>query len=97
MHRAHTYVKTLLDGVFGKASFRNEIVWAYTGPSNTTRWFPRKHDTILFYVRLHHFLGLYSPVRVAQLPRGGERRETLLFPGGKCSVPFPLTRAPPHP
>ena len=46
---ASHYLKLLMDSVFGKANFRNEIVWAYTGPSNTRRWFPRKHDVILFY------------------------------------------------
>ncbi len=50
-HTAHAYVKTLLDAIFGYKNFRNEIVWCYTGPSNTKRWFPRKHDTILFYVK----------------------------------------------
>ena len=50
-HTAHAYAKALLDAVFGKENFRNEIVWAYTGPSNTLRWFPRKHDTLLFYVK----------------------------------------------
>ena len=50
-HTAAAYLKTLLDAIFGKQSFRNEIVWCYTGPSNTTRWFPRKHDTILFYAK----------------------------------------------
>ena len=39
----------MMDAIFGKENFRNEIAWCYTGPSNTTRWFPRKHDTILFY------------------------------------------------
>ena len=50
-HTAHAYVKAMMDAIFGRSNFRNEIVWAYTGPGNTTRWFPRKHDTILFYVR----------------------------------------------
>ena len=50
-HTAHAYAKALMDAVFGKENFRNEIVWAYTGPSNTPRWFPRKHDTLLFYVK----------------------------------------------
>ena len=50
-HTAHAYVKTLLDAIFDRSNFRNEIVWAYTGPSNTRRWFPRKHDTLLFYVK----------------------------------------------
>ena len=50
-HTAHAYVKALMDAVFDKANFRNEIVWCYTGPSNTHRWYPRKHDTILFYAK----------------------------------------------
>ena len=50
-HTAHAYVKTLMDSIFGKKNFRNEIVWCYTGPSNTKRWFPRKHDTLLYYVK----------------------------------------------
>ncbi|MCY3836962.1 MAG: DNA methyltransferase [Anaerolineaceae bacterium] len=45
------YLKIVLDMVFGRKNFRNEIVWCYTGPSNTKRWFPRKHDTIFFYTK----------------------------------------------
>ena len=48
---ASHYLKAMCDAVFGRRQFRNEIVWAYTGPGNTTRWFPRKHDIILFYVK----------------------------------------------
>ena len=40
-HTASAYLRQLLDGVFGKDCFRNEIVWCYTGPGNFTRWFPR--------------------------------------------------------
>ena len=47
-HASH-YIKVEMDKIFGHGNFRNEIVWAYTGPSNTTQWFPRKHDTILSY------------------------------------------------
>ena len=48
---ASHYLKIIMDRVFGKSNFRNEIVWCYTGPSNTKRWFPRKHDCILFYAK----------------------------------------------
>ncbi len=49
-HEVH-YVKVLLDGIFGRASFLNEIVWAYDyGARTTKRWAP-KHDTILWYVK----------------------------------------------
>jgi site-specific DNA-methyltransferase (adenine-specific) len=45
------YVKVLLDGLFGRASFINEIVWAYDyGGRTKKRWAP-KHDTILWYAR----------------------------------------------
>lgn len=43
------HLKLLMDCIFGPENFRNEIVWCYKGPSNTKRWFPRKHDTIFFY------------------------------------------------
>ena len=44
---ASHYLKCLMDGIFGKTKFRNEIVWCYTGPSVAKRDFPRKRDTIL--------------------------------------------------
>ncbi len=45
------YVKVLLDTIFGRASFINEIIWAYDyGARTTKRWSP-KHDTILWYAR----------------------------------------------
>ena len=46
---ASHYLKALLDAIFGRRLFRNEIAWCYTGPQRTVRHFPRKHDAILFY------------------------------------------------
>ncbi|MYD35879.1 MAG: hypothetical protein F4X20_02475 [Dehalococcoidia bacterium] len=48
-HTAHAYAKAMMDAIFGRKNFRNEIVWAYTGPQRALGHFPRKHDTILFY------------------------------------------------
>jgi site-specific DNA-methyltransferase (adenine-specific) len=49
--RESHYVKVLLDRLFGRASFMNEIVWAYDyGARSRTRW-PAKHDTILWYAK----------------------------------------------
>ena len=42
-------LKLMLDVIFGRKNFRNEIVWCYYGPGYTKRHFPRKHDYILFY------------------------------------------------
>ena len=49
-------VKVILDEVFGRSNFRNEIAWCYTGPSQAGKYFPRKHDTILFYSRKRRLL-----------------------------------------
>ena len=50
-HTAHAYTKTLMDAIFGKRNFRNEIVWLYKTGGVSKRWFGRKHDTILFYCK----------------------------------------------
>jgi site-specific DNA-methyltransferase (adenine-specific) len=57
-YREAHYVKLLLDELFGRDCFLNEIVWAYDyGARSRSRW-PAKHDTILVYVRdpdAYHF------------------------------------------
>ena len=47
--RMNSYLRLMLDDIFGKGNFRNEIIWYYGGPSSVTVTYPRKHDTILFY------------------------------------------------
>ena len=47
-HESH-YMKILMDEVFGRENFRNNIVWCYTGPSGSNNFLPRKHDDILYY------------------------------------------------
>ncbi len=45
------YVKVFLDSIFGRHSFKNEIIWAYDyGGRGRDRW-PAKHDTILWYAK----------------------------------------------
>lgn len=61
---ASHYIKMILDTIFGYENFRNEIVWCYTGPSNTKRWFPRKHDIILFYTKSNSYPFNIDAVRV---------------------------------
>lgn len=46
---ASHYLKLMLDCVFGKANFRNEIIWHYKTGGTSKKWFGRKHDVILFY------------------------------------------------
>jgi site-specific DNA-methyltransferase (adenine-specific) len=50
-YREAHYCKLLLDELFGRECFLNELIWAYDyGAKPRTRW-PAKHDTILVYVR----------------------------------------------
>ncbi|GIW06878.1 MAG: methyltransferase [Dehalococcoidia bacterium] len=49
--RESHYCKVLLDAIFGRRCFLNEIVWAYDFGGRSTRRWPPKHDTILVYVR----------------------------------------------
>lgn len=49
--RESHYAKVFLDGLFGRASFQNEIIWAYDyGGRSRSRW-SAKHDVILWYTR----------------------------------------------
>ena len=50
------YIKVLMDEIFGKENFVNEIVWCYTGPSQTSRNFVRKHDNLLFYAKSKDYI-----------------------------------------
>lgn len=49
-HVSH-YVKLLLDDIFGKDHFKNEIIWGYGGGGAPKSHYPRKHDNILWYVK----------------------------------------------
>jgi site-specific DNA-methyltransferase (adenine-specific) len=50
-YRESHYAKVLLDALFGRDCFLNEIIWAYDyGGKPKNRW-PAKHDTILVYVK----------------------------------------------
>jgi DNA modification methylase len=50
-YRESHYAKVLLDEIFGRDCFLNEIVWAYDYGGKTRRRWPAKHDTILVYVK----------------------------------------------
>jgi site-specific DNA-methyltransferase (adenine-specific) len=45
------YAKVVLDALFGRECFLNEIIWAYDYGARATRKWPSKHDTILVYVK----------------------------------------------
>ncbi|HZW04148.1 MAG TPA: DNA methyltransferase [Anaerolineaceae bacterium] len=50
-YREVHYCKILLDAVFGRAAFLNEIIWAYDYGARTRKKWPPKHDNILWYAK----------------------------------------------
>lgn len=54
-HVSH-YIKIIMDEIFGKENFKNEIIWAYPAASAKTRkFFIRSYDAILFYTKSNDY------------------------------------------
>ncbi len=58
---ASHYLKAMMDAIFGRKNFRNEIVWSYRTGGVSKRYWPRKHDIILFYVKSDSYE--HSPIQ----------------------------------
>ena len=69
-HVGH-YMKVILDDIFGKENFLNDIIWCYTGGTDSSRYYPRKHDDILFYAKTtdYYFVGDNMPFAEATMRR----------------------------
>lgn len=50
--RVTAYLRSVLDEIFGKDNFLNEIIWKYSGGRVGKKFFGRKHDTLHWYARL---------------------------------------------
>ena len=67
-HVGH-YVKLLMDEIFGKNQFRNELIWYYkNGGGRSNSWFNRQHDTLLYYAKNED--SIFNPKAV------GEKKNT---------------------
>ncbi len=59
-HAGH-YLKVILDEIFGKKNFRNEIIWGYRRFSRrSSNGFPHLHDTIYMYSKTND--NIYNPI-----------------------------------
>lgn len=70
-YRTSAQLRLMLDEIFGKANFMNEIIWSYKSGGRSTRHYPRKHDTILFYRKSAK---VFFNISAVGTPRGPERR-----------------------
>ena len=86
-HTAHAWVKCMMDDIFGKRNFRNEIVWFYDdAPGRSIRYFPRKHDTVLWYSKSDRWTFNADAVRVPIKAASVERYRTARVIGGRSYV-----------
>jgi site-specific DNA-methyltransferase (adenine-specific) len=107
-YREAHYVKLLLDELFGRENFLNELIWAYDyGAKPKGRW-PQKHDTILVYVkdpRAYYFdsegvdrepymaPGLVTPEKVAKGKRPvSVMWHTIVSPTGREKTGYPTQK-----
>jgi adenine-specific DNA-methyltransferase len=70
--RVSPYIRLVLDEIFGKNSFQNEIIWrkgSFFGPSNKLRQFPKNHDSIFYYSK--------TDSRIFNLPKEEYQESTL--------------------
>lgn len=107
-YREVHYAKVMLDTIFGRECFLNEIIWAYDFGGRTAKRWPAKHDTILVYVKdptAYHFNsadvdrepymapGLVGPVKAA---RGKLPTDvwwhTIVSPTGKEKTGYPTQK-----
>ena len=70
---ASHYLKLLMDAVFGKENFRNEIIWSYATGGVGKRTYGRKHDVILFSTKTDKYHFYPDRIRVARTEKSMER------------------------
>ncbi len=70
-HVSH-YVRLILDEIFGKDKFRNEIAWCYGGGGAPQDYYPKKHDNIFWYTKSDdwQFTKQFRPYSEGTLQRG---------------------------
>ena len=75
-------IKMMLDSIFGKKNFRNEIIWGYTGPGSPgMRQFNRKHDVIFWYSKGEKWVFNDDAIRIRH--KGGGPHAGGFGKGGK--------------
>ncbi len=74
--RANSYIRLIMDSIFGAENFLNEIVWLYGLGGSSHRNWSRKHDTILFYSKTvdgHYFNPVMVPA-TSQRMKGMDKK-----------------------
>jgi len=84
---ASHYLKVIMDVIFGKKNFRNEIIWTYKRWPAKSKSFQRMHDVILFYVKNENseytFNTIYQPLADITLKIHKGKKQKATFIDGK--------------
>jgi site-specific DNA-methyltransferase (adenine-specific) len=107
-YREVHYCKLLLDRIFGRESFLNEIIWAYDYGARARKKWPAKHDNILVYVKdpEHYVFNYHDLDRIPYMapglvgPEKAERGKTptdvwwhtIVSPTGKEKTGYPTQK-----
>ena len=89
------YLKVLMDSIFGRRHFRNEIIWCYTGPgSPKMRQFNRKHDTIFWYSKGDSWCFNADQVRITHHSKTKDNFKQGLRGSGFVAENYDLSKKP---
>ena len=66
------YLKLIMDAIFERRNFRNEIIWCYASGGYSSKHFGKKHDVILFFSKSnkYQFFPQFRPYSEGTLQRG---------------------------
>ena len=83
---ASHYLKVIMDCIFGKDMFQNEIIWSYRRWPSKQRRFQKMHDTILFYSKnndnSHTWNQNYEPLAESTIKTFGTKQQVADFSSG---------------
>ena len=86
---ASHYLKILMDCIFERNGFRNEVVWHYTGGGRSKTYFSRKHDIIFFYSKTSDYVFNVDSIRVPYKETSGYAKSGITSKDGKHYMPHP--------
>ena len=94
---ASHYLKELMDAIFGKKMFINEIIWSYNSGGGSKNHFGRKHDVILLYSKTKNYTFNHDEVRVPYDATIAKSRAELFNKNGKVMPDvWNVSRPPNH-
>lgn len=86
---ASHYLKELMDSIFGRKNFKNEIIWHYTGGGRSKSYFSRKHDNIFWYSKSDDCIFNLDAIRVPYKETSGYAKTGITSKSGKKYMPHP--------